>query len=315
MKPIHLVDSEKGSIHLIDGEKGGVGKSTESRSFIEYVQDILLLDPALMEIIDADKDQPLIGRTYAPQHYLKEGNDSNSSLSEISSLDDLAKQIAMIYFTDNEKILSQTDIILELASTKAVVVNLPAAVFSLVNRWLNEGGILQLATAINIPIYKWFVTDGCQETIDTLKKSYLLYDNKINHIIVKNRGLASIEQDWWAFERDEELQLYLDECKDTTYTIDLPRLTVPTSAYEAFKKLNVPLREVSDRKRAKELGFPMTQSGRFKMWRDASFESLSTLPWAEISEEFSSKNKENSADSNSIDENSPNDLTIVEQDD
>ena len=291
---IHLIDALRGSIHLIDSEKGGMGKSTFCRVLIELIQDKLRLNPDFMEIIDADKDQPLVGRTYAPQHYLNEENGSNSSMSEVSSLDDLAKQIAMIYFTDNEKILSQTDIILDLASDKVVVVNLPAAVFSLVNRWLNEGGILPLAAATNVPIYKWFVTDGCEETIDTLKKSYLLYEDKIHHIIVKNRGLASIEQDWWAFERDEELKLYLDEYKETTYMVDLPFLTVGSPAYEAFKKLNVPLREVIHAEKAKKFGFRMTQAGRFKMWRDASFKSLNTLPWQTLSEEYLSEGADDS---------------------
>ncbi|MGB5593342.1 MAG: hypothetical protein WBM62_04815, partial [Crocosphaera sp.] len=126
---IHLVNEKKGSIHLVDGEKGGIGKSTFSRTFIEFLQDELKLNNNEMEIIDADKDQPLVGRTYAPHHYLKENN-GNTAINGASTLNDMAKQIAMIYFTDNERISSQTDVILELAATKAVIVNLPAAVFS-----------------------------------------------------------------------------------------------------------------------------------------------------------------------------------------
>ncbi|MGK7957208.1 MAG: hypothetical protein AB4063_18465 [Crocosphaera sp.] len=284
MKKIYLVDKKTGSIHLIDSEKGGMGKSTTSRLFIEYIQDSLKIDSSKIEIIDADKAQPLVGKTYAPHHYLQENN-GNLAINDASTLNDMAKQIAMIYFTDNEKIASQTDVIVELAETKAVIVNLPAAVFSLVNSWLNEGGILELVSTLNIPIYKWFVTDGCQESIDTLKKSYELYGNKIHHIIVKNRGLARTEMDWWAVERDEELAMYLEEYKETTYTIDLPFLTAANTSYEALKKGNLAIRDVANLTKAKELGFLMAQSGRFKKWRDLTFEQFDTLPW---------ENKENS---------------------
>lgn len=296
MKSIHLVNHEKGSIHLVDGEKGGIGKSTFCRLLIEYLQDEVKIDPVNMEIIDADKDQPLVGRTYAPHHYLKEEIFDNDNSSGVSNFNDVAKQIALIYFTDNEKLLSQTDVILELASKKNVIVNLPAAVFSLVNRWMQDGGMLNLADELNIPIYKWFVTDGCQETIDTLKKSYFLYEDKIHHIIVKNKGIASTERDWWAFDGDEDLKMYLELYQETTSTIEMAQLLVGTSNYEAFKKRNLPIRDVANLQKAKELGFLMTQAGRFRQWRNLSFESLNTLSWEQLSDGFSTKNQDNSVD-------------------
>ncbi|CCQ67829.1 hypothetical protein CWATWH0402_5832 [Crocosphaera watsonii WH 0402] len=299
MKKIYLVDKKTGSIHLIDSEKGGMGKSMTARVAIEYIQDIIKIDSSLVEIIDADKAQPLVGRTYAPHHYLQEEN-GDISMKEASSLNDLAKQIAMIYFTDNEKIASQTDVIVELAETKAVIVNLPAAVFDLVNSWLNEGGILELVSTLNIPIYKWFVTDGCQESIDTLKKSYLLYGNKIHHIIVKNRGLATTEMDWWAFERDEELALYMEEYKETTYTIDLPFLTAANASYEALKKGNLTIRDVANIKKAKELGFLMAQSARFKKWRELTFEQFNTLPWKKTEDSLLSQAQDNVGNSSDV---------------
>ncbi len=295
MRKIYLVDKKTGSIHFIDSEKGGMGKSTTSRLFIEYIQDIIKIDSSLVEIIDADKAQPLVGRTYAPHHYLKEEN-GKIAINEASTLNDLAKQIAMIYFTDNDKIASQTDVIVELAETKAVIVNLPAAVFDLVNSWLNEGGILELVSTLNIPIYKWFVTDGCQESIDTLKKSYELYGDKIHHIIVKNRGLARNPMDWWAFERDEELAIYMEEYKETTYTIDLPFLSVVSASYEALKKDNLTIRDVANLDKAKELGFMMAQSGRFKKWRDLAFEQFNTLPWEKLPEAAVSEVKQKKED-------------------
>ncbi len=201
---IHLVDHEKGSIHLVDGEKGGIGKSTFCRLLIEYLQDEMKIDPTEMEIIDADKEQPLIGRTYAPNHYLKE-----------------------------------------------------------------------------------------TET-DTLKKSYLLYEERLHHIIVKNKGLASTERDWWAFDRDEDLKMYLELYKETTSMIEMAQLLVGTSNYEAFKKRNLPIRDVANLPKAKELGFLITQSARFKKWRDLCFESLKTLPWKQVLDQSSENLNESS---------------------
>ncbi len=274
---IQLVNEDVGSIHLVDGEKGGMGKSTFARTLIEFLQDELKLQSDKMEIIDADKDQPLIGRTYAPHYYLKEV-DNLKKMSQVSTLNDIAQQIAMFYFSDNEKLLSNTDIIFELSLDKAVIVNLPGTVFSLVNGWLAKG-VLEETKAFGIPIYKWFVTDGCEETIDTLKKSYELYENKIHHIIVKNRGLATTEMDWWAFDRDEELQANFELYKETTSIIDLPHLLVGSSSYEAFKKRNLTLRDVSNRDKARELGLKVMESARFRQWRNLSFESLKTLSW------------------------------------
>ncbi|MGB5594594.1 MAG: hypothetical protein WBM32_23115 [Crocosphaera sp.] len=277
---IQLVNEDVGSIHLVDGEKGGIGKSTFSRILIEFLQDQLKLSSDKMEIIDADKDQPLIGRTYAPQYYLKEV-EKKENMSQFSTLNDLAKQIAMFYFSDNEKLLSNTDIIFELSLDKAVIVNLPGTVFSLVNGWLSKG-VLEETMAFEVPIYKWFVTDGCEETIDTLKKSYELYENKLHHIIVKNRGLATTEMDWWAFDRDGDLQTYFELYKETTSIIALPHLLVGSSSYEAFKKRNLTLRDVSNREKARELGLKVMESARFRQWRNLSFESLKTLSWQSL---------------------------------
>ena len=287
---IKLLDQLTGSIHLIDSEKGGVGKSTFARLFIEFLQIVLKLAREQMEIIDADKDQPLIGRTYAPEYYPTE-DEKNGNVAQVSNLNDLVKEIPLVYFSDNEKLLSQTDIIFELSLSKAVIVNLPGTVFSLVNQWL-EKGVLNETIALGIPIYKWFVTDGCQETIDILKKSYELYEDKIHHIIVKNRGLATTEKDWWAFDEDKDLKAYFELYQAKTSIIDLPHLLVGTSNYEAFKKRNLTLREVSDRETATKLGFKYMESARFRQWRDLGFESLNTLSWQELPEQKSDKKTE-----------------------
>ena len=95
---IKLLDQLTGSIHLIDSEKGGVGKSTFARLFIEFLQIVLKLAREQMEIIDADKDQPLIGRTYAPEYYPTE-DEKKGNVAQVSNLNDLVKEIhASLFF-------------------------------------------------------------------------------------------------------------------------------------------------------------------------------------------------------------------------
>ena len=67
-----------------------------------------------------------------------------------------------------------------------------------------------------------------------------------------------------------------------------------------MKKDNLPIREVTDIKKAKELGFLIAQAARFKKWRELSFEQLNSLPWenkadSSVSQEKSQK-KENLSD-------------------
>ncbi len=48
--------------------------------------------------------------------------------------------------------------------------------------------------------------------------------------------------------------------------------------------------------KAKELGFMMAQSGRFKQWRDLAFEQFNTLPWEKLPEAAVSEVKQKKED-------------------
>ncbi len=267
-----------GIIHLVDGEKGGVGKSTFCRPFIEYLQDVLGLGDRLV-IIDADQEQPFIGRTYAPDYYPRQKTNKGLDQERPKELNEIVQQIGEVYFSENEEVLEKTDTIFNLATQdKVVVVNLPAAVFPLVNRWITKGELLTLAEPFGVQIWKWFVTDGGAESIDTLKKSFELYHETIHHVIVKNKGLTSLDSNWWSFDSDEDLKLFR-EASDKTYCIELPRLLLSHRRWEAVKREYLTLRQASDRYRP---GMTITQKHKVHIWRKQVFLALSKIPLGDV---------------------------------
>ncbi len=267
-----------GIIHLIDGEKGGVGKSTFCRPFIEYLQDVLGLGDRLV-IIDADQEQPFIGRTYAPDYYPRHKTNKGLNQEMPKEFNEIVQQIGEVYFSENEEVLEKTDTIFNLATQdKVVVVNLPAAIFPLVNRWITKGELLTLAEPLGVQIWKWFVTDGGAESIDTLKKSFELYHETIHHVIVKNKGLTSLDSNWWSFDWEPDLKLFR-EASETTYCIELPRLLLSQRRWEAVKGEYLTLRQASDRFRP---GMTITEKHKVHIWRKQVFLALSEIPLGEI---------------------------------
>ena len=100
-------------IHLVDGEKGGVGKSMLTRILVEFNQKYELL----YTLIDGDFQNPDVQQRY-PEHN--------------------AKIVALV--EDEEKFFD-IDIIFETAVETPVIVNLPARVYGIINKWIDEANL------------------------------------------------------------------------------------------------------------------------------------------------------------------------------
>ena len=100
-------------IHLVDGEKGGVGKSMLTRLLVEFNQKYDLL----YTLIDGDFQNPDVQQRY-PEYN--------------------AKVVALV--EDEEKFF-EIDIIFETAVTTPVIVNLPARVYGIINKWIDEANL------------------------------------------------------------------------------------------------------------------------------------------------------------------------------
>ncbi|MGB5593233.1 MAG: hypothetical protein WBM62_04255, partial [Crocosphaera sp.] len=198
-----------GNLHLVSGEKRGVGSSLFCRALIDYCQHNELSN---LVIIDGEINQ-VIGKTYAPKLYQ---TSSDSPLTKIQF--------------DSKLKYYQLDVLLDLAiSDNQVIVNVPSRSFSIIDDWLNPVDLEELADAYSVKVWRWFTTDGSAESIDILKKSYRLYGDTINHVIVKNQGdLRNVLSSWTLFNKDQQLQSYL-QASQTTYSLMMP--TVPMANF------------------------------------------------------------------------------------
>ncbi len=235
----------RGSIHLVTGQKSGGGSPLFCRILIEYFQQ----EPNLsLVIVEAENNSAIIGRTYAPEHYLTFG----ASPAE----------------------LEQNDAIFELAiQGKTVVVNLPSGSFSRLYNWMKSGDFLKLSPQFGVQICQWFVSDGCSESISLLKKSYQLYGDFINHVIVKNKGLAAHRSSWLSFDTDEMLISYRQ--LSNTYTLEMPKLLLPDYRWEIIKRDYLTLASACARHRR---GLTITEKHSVHTWRKKMFLGLDSLP-------------------------------------
>ncbi|MBE9188533.1 hypothetical protein IQ270_28835 [Microcoleus sp. LEGE 07076] len=118
-------------IHLVDGEKGGVGKSMLTRILVEFNQKYELL----YTLIDGDFQNPDVQQRY-PEHN--------------------AKIVALV--EDEEKFFD-IDIIFETAVENPVIVNLPARVYGIINKWIDEANLTSpdFKEQSGVDVCKWFI--------------------------------------------------------------------------------------------------------------------------------------------------------------
>lgn len=178
-------------IHLIDGEKGGVGKSLFTRVMVQYCINNKL-DHAL---VDADITNQDVKRFY-----------------------DYAIDAE---FSESLNKGNKADIIFEEARTKPVIVNLPANVFPLVNNWITRGKLLDVADKYGVDVCKWFICDGGFESIELFYKSMEKYQDKMQHVFVRNLGKTD---DWKFLDEESNYKNLKDKYKKTMQVIEFPLL-------------------------------------------------------------------------------------------
>lgn len=178
-------------IHLIDGEKGGVGKSLFARVMVQYC----IENKIEHALIDADITNQDVKRFY-----------------------DYAVDAE---FSEALNKGNKADIIFELAREKAVIVNLPANVFPLVNNWVTKGRLLDVADKYGVDVCKWFICDGGFESIELFYQSMEQYKDKMLHVFVRNLGKT---EDWSFLESESKYQELKDKYKKTLQVIDFPLL-------------------------------------------------------------------------------------------
>jgi hypothetical protein len=278
-------------IHLIDGEKGGVGKSLFCRVLIEYFQ----AQSLNYSLIDADRTNPDVGLVYQPQFYgkndkkvvnnestlkktkkknappdyeISKGNvfqeDQNISVEELQKLQEAEKEFEPIFFSEDERKSYTTDLIFERAIKEDVIVNLPAQVAPLVNQWIEKNSLLTLGQEMNVSFCKWFICTGGYDSISLFKDSLNLYQDQLQHILVRNGGLCD---SWSHLEEDIDLMNGINKYK--VKVIDFPKLS-----YRERNLIDAQKWTFSTAKNQPQLGIISKQ--RIKLFLDQSFAQLSS---------------------------------------
>ncbi|MGB3207502.1 MAG: hypothetical protein WBB28_21155 [Crinalium sp.] len=187
-------------IHFVDGEKGGVGKSLFCRVLLEYCNSRGYLDR--IHFVESDVSNPDVGRIYFTD---EEGK----------------KTYTEAEFTSEDKKDSSADVVLELATKKSVIVNLPSNIYSSVTAWFERNDIFALAKEKNIQIIKWFVCNGGDASLEKFKDS--VNDPKIQditHIFVRNQVIFD---NWEFLNEDEDLTEILK--RENVFQMDFPQFS------------------------------------------------------------------------------------------
>ncbi|NJN61210.1 MAG: hypothetical protein HC795_06515 [Coleofasciculaceae cyanobacterium RL_1_1] len=151
-------------IHIVGGEKGGVGKTFISRALCHYFN----ANGEVYALIEADSQIDDVGRIYKNQ----------------------AAESHKITLSDDPKRSTEPDVILDTAGKTTALVNLPSNTQAVLDRWMARTNLLQLMEDRlgGNRLVKWFVSDGCHESMRQLDQSIFALDGSIPHIVVLNRG-------------------------------------------------------------------------------------------------------------------------------
>jgi len=151
-------------IHLVGGEKGGVGKTFVSRILCQYFKD----KGQEFTLVEADSQINDVGRIYHEQ----------------------ATSTHTLTLSDDPEYMGEPDIIFNATAETPAIVNLPSNTQSVLDTWIAQANILELAREClgGHGIVKWFVSDGCYESLRQLQTSLAAHNNGIPHVVIFNRG-------------------------------------------------------------------------------------------------------------------------------
>ena len=147
-------------IHLVGGEKGGVGKSVMSRLLSQFCLD----NQHPFIALDADQSHATLTRSYG----------------------DFARHLNLEEFESADQIIE-----VAVEEDVTVVIDLPAQSERLLDRWIDENGVLELCDDLGLKLIIWYVVDDGPDSANLLKKFLDRYDHAVQCIAVKNFGRGS----------------------------------------------------------------------------------------------------------------------------
>lgn len=195
-------------LHLGYGNKGGVGKSFFVKLLLEY----FIYKEWIYRLFDLDAGNHDVGKIYAPKIYNPAKKDKDKTNEEV-----------FLQFTDNKNNRDEVDTLFVSAMNIDTIINLPSNVKHLLEPWIINNGLIELAKENDVRFIQWFVCSGSQPSIDEF---YLTLDkfknsNNFTHVFVKNYGM---EENWSKIlTQNKKLKETLEA--DRIITFDLPELS------------------------------------------------------------------------------------------
>ncbi len=227
------------NIHLIGGEKGGVGKSLVARVLAQY-----LIDKQLPFLgFDTDRSHGALMRFYS-------GYASPVLVDRYETLDAIV-----------EAAIEQPD--------RNLLVDLAAQTLEPLGKWMDESGVLELATESGFAVHYWHVMDAGRDSVDLLAKLLGRFVNKLNYVLVLNQ----LRGDDFSLLQKSEAEARARELGAKTITIKrlnegaIQKIDATSSSFWAAKN--------STEKATTGLGLMDRQ--RVKMWLNAAHQEIEGL--------------------------------------
>jgi hypothetical protein len=195
VRPIAFKESAMSTIHFVGGEKGGVGKSVLARALSQYCIDRGIPFAGL----DADRSHGALLRYYG----------------------DYSQACDLESYSSADQIIDRA-----LGADRQVVVDLPAQITQILDRWLNDGEVLKYATELQLKVRFWHVTDGGFDSVNLLDSLVNFQDNAVPSqrcvIVVKNHGRSDF------FEQFDESDAWKSLKERGGSSMDMPSLDART---------------------------------------------------------------------------------------
>ncbi len=143
-------------IHFIGGEKGGVGKSLVARLLAQYF---------------IDHDRPFLGfdtdRSHGALMRFYSGYASPVLVDRYESLDAIVEAAAA-------------------EPGRSILVDMAAQTQDALTHWMDESGLLELSSEMDIALTYWHVMDSGRDSVDLLKKLLDRFGSRLNYVLVQN---------------------------------------------------------------------------------------------------------------------------------
>jgi hypothetical protein len=226
------------AIHFIGGEKGGVGKSVVARLVSQFCIDKNIPFAAF----DADTSHGALRRFY-------DGYCHPVDLGDFGSVD-------AIFARASE------------GNLRNVLIDLPAQSDRLLDRWLGDSGIVELAAESGIPLVFWHVMDDGKDSVGRLAALLARHGDRASYCIVKNLGRG---KDFSLFEASPA-KAEAERLKATI--IELPELHRP--AMQKIDQLDASFWAAANG--SDDEGLPRLDRQRVRVWLYRVYERLATAP-------------------------------------